>query len=234
MDRTSTRSIAGRLTAALFSQGSYLILSSGFAISLLAVRIYFSRGPTYFFLTWNLFLAWLPYLFALCARYAHQRQRFGWVLVFGALWLLFFPNAPYILTDFLHLAPRSPIPMWYDIFLLAAYSWAGLSLALTSLGTMHWIARERVGRVGGWLFAATMLVLASLGVYLGRFLGWNSWDIFAEPVAILADFAVRLRHPLLHIQTYAVTSLFSAFLFICYLPLAHAHPKALWERSRAR
>ena len=197
-----------------------LLFSSGFACSLLVVRIWFSREPIYVFLTWNLFLAWLPYVLSGLASCAHRRRRWGMLLLFSGGWLLFFPNAPYILTDFLHLVQRGPVPLWYDVLLLVAFSWTGVFLALTSLSTMHEIVKRYGGRIGGWLFAGAALVLGSLGVYLGRFLRWNSWDVFFSLTAVLADVAVRLLHPLAHRQAYAVTVFLSAFLFVCYLTLA--------------
>jgi len=206
----------------MIHQSFQLLFASIFACGLLVVRIWFSREPTYVFLTWNLFLAWLPHVLSGLAAYAHRRNRWGMLLLLGGLWLLFFPNAPYILTDFLHLTQRAPIPLWYDMLLLAAFSWSGIFLALASLSTMHCIVRRHSGQVGGWLFACATLVLGGLGVYVGRFLRWNSWDVFLSPTAVLADVAGRLLHPLAHRQTYAVTILFSAFLFICYLTLAPA------------
>lgn len=212
-----------QLYSTMIHQSFHLLFASIFACGLLAVRIWFSREPTYVFLTWNLFLAWMPHVLSGLAAYAHQRRRWGMLLLLGGLWLLFFPNAPYILTDFLHLTQRAPIPLWYDMLLLAAFSWSGIFLALASLSTMHGIVKRHSGQVGGWLFAGATLVLGGLGVYVGRFLRWNSWDVFLSPTAVLADVAVRLLHPLAHRQTYAVTVLFSAFLFICYLTLAPAH-----------
>jgi uncharacterized membrane protein len=198
-----------------------LAFSSLFAGSLLAVRILFSRQATFIFLGWNLFLAWLPYLFGRMAAHAHRRGRWLLLLPVAGLWLLFFPNAPYILTDFLHLAQRDPIPMWYDLLLLATFAWTGLFLAMRSLATMQSIVRNYTGPVGAWLFVVTALTLGSLGIYLGRFLRWNSWDLLSRPAAVLADVGTRLLHPLAHRQTYAMTILFSVFLFTCYLTLFH-------------
>jgi len=228
MDHTRIIRPIRRLHAIFAGQSFYpLLLSSVFAGGLLAVRVYFSREQTYVFLGWNLFLAWLPYVFGGLAAYAHRHRRWWVLLPAGGLWLLFFPNAPYILTDFLHLAQRGPIPLWYDMLLLAAFSWAGIFLALASLSSMHAIVRQHGGWVGGWLFALAALVLGSLGIYLGRFLRWNSWDLFSNPAAVLADVGVRLLHPLAHRQTYAVTILFSAFLFVCYLTLASARRREI-------
>ena len=200
-------------------QAFALLLSSSFAGALLGVRILYSQEVTYCFLGWNLFLAWLPFGFSLLAVWAHRGRRCAIMLPVAGLWLLFFPNAPYLLTDFLHLGSRPPVPIWYDVILLAAFSWAGIHLALASLAIMHAVVVDRAGQLLGWLFALAALVAGSLGVYVGRFLRWNSWDVFSQPGAIAADLIVRLLHPLAHRQIYLVTALLAAFLFICYLTL---------------
>jgi uncharacterized membrane protein len=205
-------------------------MSSAFAASLLTVRILYSEYVTYIFLGWNLILAWIPYVFSLMATDANRRRRWVRLIVASGLWLLFFPNAPYILTDFLHLAQRGPVPLWYDVLLLASFSWAGIFLAVTSLSMMHAIVREYGGWALGWLFSMSALVLGSLGIYLGRFLRWNSWDVFSAPRAVLSDVAVRMLDPAANRQFYGVTILFAAFLFICYVTLAGS--RAEWAPSR--
>jgi uncharacterized membrane protein len=201
-----------------------MLLSTGLACGLFAGRVYLSRGPTYVFLMWNLFLAWIPYASSLWAAYLHRcYPRRWWVLVFpGAIWLVFFPNAPYIITDFLHLQSRWAVPMWYDTVLLAAFSWTGLFLGIFSLRTMQSLVRAFLGSTVSWLFVFGTLVASSLGIYIGRFLRWNSWDLLLHPQGILADVAVRLANPLVYRQTFGVTLLFAAFLLVCYLTFAAA------------
>lgn len=198
-----------------------IMLSSLLAIFLLAGRFYRSGTITYGFLLWNLLLAWIPFLGSLWANRLHGRHPGRWwLLIFpGALWLAFFPNAPYIITDFWHLQERAPIPMWYDIGLLASFAWTGLVLAIYSLRTMHRLVVHYVGRVVGWLFAAAVMCLGGLGIYLGRFLRWNSWDLLLNPTEVLADVVVRLADPLSHPRTFGVTLLFAAILFVSYLTL---------------
>jgi uncharacterized membrane protein len=211
----------------LMRQALYpLLLASLLATGLLIGRIYLSRSGTYFFLTWNLFLAWLPYLGSLWATYLHHRQPGRWqiLLIPGLLWLIFFPNAPYIITDFVHLRPREPLPIWYDLGMLSAFAWAGLFLAVFSLRAMQGVVKALVGAPASWLFVASVLGLSGLGIYLGRFLGWNSWDLFFQPHTILTDVTVRLADPLSHLQTFGVTLLFAAFLLVCYLTIAVASP----------
>ncbi len=197
------------------------VLVSVLAIALLAGRMQRSRTITYIFLVWNLFLAWIPYLSSLWADRLSEKYPRRWLhlLAPGLLWLAFFPNAPYILTDIWHLQERPPIPLWYDGSLLVVFALAGLFLAVFSLRTMQRLVRAYGGFLAGWLFVLLAVGLAGLGVYLGRFLRWNSWDLVLHPHAVLADIAVRAANPLEHPRALVVTVLSAAILFVSYLAL---------------
>lgn len=208
-----------RLNRFLGNQYFYpLLLSSALAIGLYAGRVMMYETRTFGFLVWNLVLAWLPYIWSLWALSIHRRypRRWWWLLLPGALWLLFFPNAPYIVTDFLHLYQRLRVPLWYDIGLLISFAWAGCFLAVASLSMMHAIIKDYVGDRWSWLIVIAIIGLSGLGVYVGRFLRWNSWDLVLYPQLVLRDIGHRVIHPLGHSQVYGVTLMFAAFLFVCY------------------
>ncbi len=135
----------------------------------------------------------------------------------AALWLIFLPNAPYIITDLWHLDERRPVPMWYDIGMLASFAWTGLFLAVASLNAMQNVIKDYFGRIVGWLFAFGAIGLSGLGIYLGRFLNWNSWDLIFQPHDVLGDIVARFAHPIKYSQAYGVTLLFAAFFLVCYL-----------------
>jgi len=195
-----------------------LLLSSALALGLWAGRSWVWAPRNFRFLVWNLFLAWLPFLWSLWALSIHRRRpRRWWLLLLpGALWLLFFPNAPYLVTDLIHLRGYPPVPPWYDVGMLISFAWAGCFLAVASLYIMHQIIRDYAGRAVSWLIVMAIMGLCGLGIYMGRFLRWNSWDLFLYPTDVLGDIAHRLAHPLSHLQTYGVTLMFAAFLFVCY------------------
>ncbi len=209
-----------------------ILFSTMLAIGLFAARAAYSRQWTFIFLVWNLFLAWIPYLAALWAAGIHQRHPRRWWATFapGILWLAFFPNAPYIITDFLHLSARPPVPMWFDIGLLATFAWSGLFLAVFSLRAMQHVVRSFLGQAASWLFVLMTLGLSGLGVYMGRFLRWNSWDLLVQPKAVLADIVFRLAHPFSNPGTFGVSILFSAFLLMCYLTLTAIPPNSAQQR----
>jgi uncharacterized membrane protein len=150
-----------------------------------------------------------------------------WLLIIPAIiWLAFFPNAPYIMTDFFHLMPRPTIPLWYDILLLVSFSWTGLFLAVASLRTMQVLVNAYLGNVIGWLFVALALGLGGMGIYLGRFERWNSWDLISHPHSIVLDIVTRLTDPLENLRFFIFTLLFSSLLWVCYLMFISARNAA--------
>jgi uncharacterized membrane protein len=164
--------------------------------------------PHFGFLILNLLLAWIP---ALAGAIVHKVDGRGALLVLG-VWLAFLPNAPYLVTDLIHLRARS-VPLWFDAAMLVTFAGTGLVLGAVSMD----LVRERLaGVIGG--FGATALValstpLVGLGVYLGRFPRWNSWDLATRPDAVLLDIAARVVDPMAHPRTWAVTAVFGALMF---------------------
>ena len=181
----------------------------------------------YGFLCWNLFLAWIPWLAGQAFRTSSRRRAAAaWQLGWLGLWLLFLPNAPYILTDLLHLASRPPVPLWFDLALLLSCAGTGLLLGYSSLLEVQAAVEERFGRVMGWAVAAGSLFLSGFGIYLGRFRRWNSWQALTDPAGIFGDISDRLLDPMSYPRTYGVTMVFGGGLLLGYaaLRLLTAHP----------
>jgi uncharacterized membrane protein len=171
-------------------------------------------------LAWNLFLAWIPLVVALAVYDAHRRHvRPAWLLAGGGLWLLFFPNAPYLVTDLKHLASWSGAPEWFDVVLVSSAAWTGLLLGFVSLFLVQAVARTVLGPVAAWGVVVGSLALGSFGIYLGRFERWNSWDALTRPRDLAGDVFAGLASPLQHPRVIAVTLLFTAFLTLSYLTL---------------
>jgi uncharacterized membrane protein len=213
-----------------------LLLSSCAGLVLLAFRFYYSGTAGYAGMIWNLFLAWIPLWLALCisALGGAGRRVAGPLWALAILWLLFFPNAPYLLSEFIHLSPehaasRTPIPalanvspgrevpVWFDAVMILTFAWTGLLLAFVSLHLVQQVVHDRLGAAWGWATAVVVLGLSGFGVSLGRFQRWNSWDVFSRPMTLLADVTGRVFNPLEHPRTTAVTLLFWAFLLLAYL-----------------
>ena len=191
-------------------------LSLALSFALIAVRVLLTQQLLFVFLLWNLFLAAIPFALS-AALYLAARPPGARLLVpIGIVWLLFFPNAPYLVTDLFHLEPRPGVPYWYDLALIMSCAWNGLMLAFASLLDMHTLVRQRLGFWAGWLFVALALGLSAFGVYLGRYLRYNSWDILSNPFTLFYDIVQRFLHPFHNWQTWGVTVVFWAFLLIGY------------------
>ena len=148
----------------------------------------------------------MPFAFALGAYMAARRRPGAAVVVLGVLWLLFFPNAPYLLTDFIHLSESPSAPLWYDALMLASFAWTGLVLAFASLYLMQMIWQRAVGPAVAWLGVVAALLLASFGVYLGRFLGFNSWDALVRPRGVVDVIRTDLENPFQHPRLFAIAA----------------------------
>jgi uncharacterized membrane protein len=187
-------------------------------VAMIVVREAYSGEPVHRYLVWNLFLAWVPLAFAL-AVYDGARRGLGRIplLVFGTLWLLFFPNAPYLVTDLKYVGEFDGAPLWYDVVLLSTGAWAGLALGFISLYLMHAVARRCWGALNAWFAVSVVLVLSSFGIFLGRFERWNSWDVFTDPGPLARQLADGLANPLDYPRAIAVTAVFTAFLGSTYL-----------------
>lgn len=205
-----------------------LVLSSLLASSFFAWRYFYSDSTNYINLMWNLFLAWIPYGLSLMAAALKQLRPGLWplLLVVGTGWLVFFPNAPYLVTDFYHLGWRPPVPLWYDIGLIAVFAFTGCFLAIASLRSMHLLVEEYLGGLLGWLFVLVALGLAGLGVYMGRFGRWNSWDVLLHPRTILREIALQVLNPLDNLGFVGFTLMFTAILAVFYLMFISSKPRA--------
>src|SRR5215208_4385578 len=158
-----------------------LLAASLMCVATVEIRTHETGDVYYRGLVWNLMLAWAP-----LAMVAYRRTRRRFDLTVALLlvsWLLFFPTAPYLLTDFIHLG-EGPAPLWYDALMLSAFAWTGLLLGFASLYLVQMILRGTFGAVVSWLGVIVALGLASLGVYVGRFIRLNSWDALLHPIRV--------------------------------------------------
>lgn len=201
-----------------------LLLASALACGLLALRMMRLHNWDYRGFVWNLILAWVPYAASLwVARTRLGRPGRPWLLLLpGLIWLAFLPNAPYLVTDFIHIRPRPEMPWlyWYDLVMMAVFAWTGCVLGAVSLGMMQRAVAEQFNRLVGWLFVLGAAGLCGIGVYLGRFGRWNSWDVLLNPRALGADLLAPLRDPTAYLRPLALCALFAAFFLVSYLTLA--------------
>jgi uncharacterized membrane protein len=207
-----------------------LSFASAVSVALVLARIVWTREIHYGFLIWNLFLAWVPMVFVLFAcENMKTGANPGWrFFAFGAAWLLFFPNAPYIFTDIIHLT-RYYSQFWMDLMLVLINALTGLVIGFVSLYLMQSAVRRMAGKVASWVFVAAVAVLSSFGIYLGRFLRLNSWDVIM-PWKMVHSIGQWVTAPPTYPGSTVFPFMFAAFLFTAYLmlyALTHLSPPAM-------
>jgi len=192
-----------------------LVLFSAYSISLVIFRIWFTQSLYYTFLIWNLFLAYIPYLIS-CFVKNIELGRFKFLLL-TTIWLLFLPNAPYIITDIFHLSKQTAAPIWFDLLLVFSFAINGIILFFISTYEMHKIILEKTSKRIAWTISTIIMFLSGFGIYLGRFLRFNSWDIISSPKTVFVDILDRFINPIAHPKTWGVTLGFGLFLFFGFL-----------------
>ena len=186
-----------------------LLVASALVTAVVVARVAVTRTDGTAGLVWNLFLAWIPFLLALWIYDAARRSASAWTLAaLGALWLLFLPNAPYIVTDFKWLRHMEPT-YWFDPLTIGAAAALGLALGFVSVYLVQAVVSAHLGRAAGWATALGALVLSGVGVYLGRFQRWNSWEAVTEPSKIFGGLARCLLDPLAHAEPLALSAFFA-------------------------
>jgi len=195
-----------------------LLLTIVFSTGLLVTRVIATGSFHFLSLEWNLFLAIIPYLFS---RYlfAQQKKRRIVAAVISFLWLLFIPNSFYIITDLFHLGENGHAPLWYDLLLIFSFAWNGLILGILSVRQMEKQFHRRFPRMHEWIFLFPVMWLSALGVYIGRYLRYNSWDIITSPFRLFADIVNLLMHPLENKNAFAMVLCFSVFMTLIYLSI---------------
>jgi len=194
-------------------------------IALVAARVAYSDSGRHIGLIWNLFLAWIPFILAYIAHAISWRRIWLYLVIpfVAFLWLLFFPNAPYMLTDLQDLARTAyDAPLWYDVIIVVWCSWTGMLLGVISLYLMQDIIVRTFGRFAGWAFIFIILPLSSFGIYIGRFVRLNSWDILQNPTETGIQILGLIIDPTRRLAAFTLSYTFF-FLFIYLLLYSFSH-----------
>jgi len=190
-----------------------LSLSIGFAFLLLLVRMKISHSSYYLFLVWNLFLAGVPFAITQTLKMSNKLRSWKLVgFVSFATWLLFLPNSPYIITDLVHLHSDRSNLVWLDMFLVFVFAFNGLLLGLLSMLDMFALIRKDYGSKVAKYTLFKVCLLSGYGIYLGRFLRFNSWDITTKPTILFLQMVHSLKEP----KVWLITFAFGGFLWILF------------------
>ncbi len=205
----------------------FLLLNTACAVCifLVAFRVAYSDTGQHTGLIWNLFLAWIPFILSYIAHAISWRRIWLYLVIpfVAFLWLIFFPNAPYMLTDLQDLSRRSiGAPLWYDVIIVVWCSWTAMLLGVVSLYLMQNILQRTFGRWLGWAFVFIISPLSSFGIYIGRFVRLNSWDILQDPAETAQTILGLVIDPSRRLAAFTLGYTFF-FLFVYLLMYSFGH-----------
>jgi len=195
----------------------WLLISCGFSCLLLIARVLITGQLTYIFLVWNLFLAFLPFAITEWLWELMQRERSKPTLfAFVFTWLLFVPNSFYILTDLFHLEQFHSAPKWFDLLLIFSFAWNGLVLGILSVRKAELILETVSGRGFSLLIVFIVMWLNAFGIYIGRYLRYNSWDIIMQPFSLFREMLELLLHPARNKMEWGMIMVYAMFMTLVY------------------
>ncbi|NNE93821.1 MAG: DUF1361 domain-containing protein [Verrucomicrobiales bacterium] len=209
---------------------SLILLACAWCVLLWMVRAWRTESFQLFYFVYNLALGVIPLVFSTLVVFLKKRRR---ILPVLAVWLLFFPNAPYLLTDLIHLRPRADAPFWYDWLLMLSFAGTGFLVGCFSLFQVHRRLIQWWGSRKAWVAVIGIWGLCALGMYLGRFVRWNSWDIATRPFAFFQDVFTRITNPLDHPVMVAYSGGLGLILLAGYVAVASGWLAAFTEREMA-
>src|SRR5687768_443175 len=198
----------------------WLLISCGFSCLLLCARIFITGDLTYLFLVWNLFLAFIPFAISewllTLERFAQRKRKLAIVLF---VWLLFIPNSFYILTDLFHLDKFDSAPKWFDLLLIFSFAWNGIVLGIVSIRRTEVILESISGRRFSLFIIFIVMWLNAFGIYIGRYLRFNSWDIIAQPFSLFKEMFEVLFHPLRNKMEWGMIAVYAVFMTVLYITI---------------
>lgn len=211
---TNLRSVRGQFLLALG-------LSSLVSVGLFFYGVILNGDATYGYLIWNLFLAWLPLLFAIrLMQVLRQKLWSSWeALIYSFLWILFLPNSFYMISDYIHLQEFQRDSVLFDSLMFTSFIYTAIALGFSSLYLIHLQLKRRfTSRVAAAWIAFTLFV-CSISIYVGRDLRWNSWDIFTNTGGLLFDLSDRLLNPSSYPRMFVTIITFWVLLLSMYFVL---------------
>lgn len=198
----------------------WLVISCGFSCLLLSARIFVTGYYTYLFLVWNLFLAFVPYAITQWlwthSWVAKSKMKLATVLL---IWLLFAPNSFYILTDLFHLDKFDSAPKWFDLLLIFSFAWNGLLLGIISVRKTEMILEIVTGRSFSLFIVFVVMWLNAFGIYIGRYLRFNSWDIVMQPFTLFREMLEVIFHPVRNRMEWGMIGVYAVFMTVLYITI---------------
>ncbi len=207
------------ISAARLGIAKALLISNLVSIMLFGLRVIATHNAQYWFLLWNLLLAWMPVLFVflLSRQLKHKSWKKPLPVVLTLLWLGFLPNSFYLMSDLIHLQSTGDIGVLFDVVLFLSCIWNGVVAGMLSIVWVHKALLKRKGPIFAASLVSVVFALTSFAIYLGRTLRWNTWDVLINPAGVLFDVSERVINPLAHPQVVVTTLTFFVLLGSMYL-----------------
>ncbi len=202
---------SGRLNTTIL-----LVILSLFSFGLSAFRILYTQSFEFLFLNWNLFLAFIPWFISSIIILKSLQNKKPLLVIMILSWVLFFPNSPYILTDLFHLGMSSKAPLWFDLVLILSFAWTGLLFGFVSLMDIEKVMEDFIGKGKSVFFTTAFLFVSGFGIYVGRYLRWNSWDVIVSPFALSSDILNKISHPIYNSRAWGLTLFVGLLLNLIY------------------
>ena len=191
-----------------------LIFFSIYCFSLLLFRAKITNSTYLFFLIWNLFLAVIPYLISsfLIIKNNQILNKLALILLFFC-WLLFLPNSFYIITDLVHIVRSSGNLFYLDLIIICSFATIGFILGLLSLEHFKFFLQHKIAIKNTTYIILIICLLCGFGIYLGRILRYNSWDILSNPIELFIDLVTVAFTQ----KSISFSILFGTFIYLSYL-----------------
>jgi len=201
-----------------FRKITFLFLCGSFSLLLLMIRIKITEDFFFLFLVWNLFLAAIPFIISLTVTSNKSLQTNKlFLFVFFIIWLLFLPNSFYVITDLVHLRHSSLNLVWFDSIMLFSFITTSLTAGYYSVFEFRKVFLKFFSPKKTNFLIIIIFFLCGFGIYLGRFLRWNSWDIINNPKTLFTDIVIRVLNPIQYAETWFITFGFGTFITLYYL-----------------
>lgn len=136
--------------------------------------------------------------------------------MYSFVWLLFIPNSFYIITDLFHLDMNADVPLWYDLALLLSFAWSGLLFGILSVREMEKLFESSFNKKFDLLFIISVMALNGFGIYIGRYLRFNSWDIITNPFHLISDIFYLFIHPIRNHFDWSMIVCYTILLTLIY------------------
>ncbi|MCC6817375.1 MAG: DUF1361 domain-containing protein [Bacteroidia bacterium] len=187
-------------------------------LALVLLRQFIPTDKPLLFLMWNLFLAIVPLgLSTLLLQLQKGKYALYSHVFLGILWLLFFPNAPYMMTDYIHLTYGDQSYFLLDLMTLSYFALCAFISAVLSLKDIEEYLLKYIGIELIRLVVLILCILGGIGIYLGRDLRFNSWDVILKPKELVSVSIERMSDPISDIYTWAAATIISFILFGAYV-----------------